>query len=268
MQKLALDFLTALELAPIDLVRQAAANDCTTVGIIVQDSPRFPFFPKSGLIGNTQARRDLRSACQDLGVGIDLVECFVLAEDADIDSFEPALESGAFLGASLANTLAIDRDRGRLGDMYSRFAEIASQYGLRVTTEVHRLTAHDSITTAVAFFDSLALDVTIELDALHFYRYGGNIDEILRHRDRIGRAQICDGAAQASEAEYRLEALFCRQIPGEGDFPLIDFLAALPGDIVVGVEVPRTQYLTSERIARCIGAARALVAQAAARNAG
>ena len=33
-------------------------------------------------------------------------------------------------------------------------------------------------------------------------------------------------------------AIYERQVPGRGELPLISFLAALPPDVVVGVEVP------------------------------
>ena len=35
-----------------------------------------------------------------------------------------------------------------------------------------------------------------------------------------------------------IEATFGRRVPGEGDLPLRDFLAALPRDLVVSLEVP------------------------------
>ena len=55
-------------------------------------------------------------------------------------------------------------------------------------------------------------------------------------------------------------------VPGEGELPLRDMLAALPRDRVVGLEVPlRSEALAGvgprERLGRCVAAARDLLAQ-------
>jgi sugar phosphate isomerase/epimerase len=256
----ALDFLTALELSPAELVEQAARNDCRTIGLLVQPFRQFPF-PDGNLIGDTAERRKLRQTCRDLDVKIDTIEVFILDQGCKPELFRPAIETGAYLGASAVNTLAFDRDEARLAETYGEFCEIASQCGLSVLSEVIRTLPHNSITTAVAFFDKFELDVKIELDSLHFFRYGGEFEEIVRHRDKIGRAQLCDGPSFANDAQYLMEALYNRQIPGKGDLSLIKFLAALPSDIVVGLEVPHPEFRTAERISRVLASYHELMAQ-------
>lgn len=55
----------------------------------------------------------------------------------------------------------------------------------------------------------------------------------------VSFAQICDGPADMPvELQMFHEGFEQRRIPGEGVFPLRDFLRALPSDIVLGVEVP------------------------------
>jgi len=54
--------------------------------------------------------------------------------------------------------------------------------------------------------------------------------------DRAGT--IHDGPAHATAAEYGVESLSRRQIPGKGVLPLVDFVRSLPDNIVAGVEVP------------------------------
>jgi sugar phosphate isomerase/epimerase len=247
----ALDFLTALELTPPQLVDSAAGNGCRFVNQLVQGYAGFPF-PESNLVHDMDARRTLRDRCRDRNVQIDVLEVFVLDEHCDPETFRPALEAGAYLGATAANTLALDATENRLMDRYGRFCEISREYRLEVLVEVIRVTSLTSITAAVAFFEKSRLDVKIELDSLHFFRYGGNVEEIVKYRDRIGRAQICDGPPSANDAEYPMEALYRRGIPGEGQLPLADFLAALPDGIVVGVEVPRPDFRTTERISRAV----------------
>ncbi len=259
MRDLGLDFLTATEFSPPELIEHAARNGCGNVCLLVQ---RMNPFPEYNLIGNTTQRYETREKSRDLGVRIDAIEVFRIKANTDPELFRPAFETAVYLGASGVNTLSFDSDEGRLGDTYAKLCEIAKEYGLSVLTEVHRSLAHDSITTAVRFFDKLGLDVKIELDSLHFYRYGGQIEEILRHRARIGRAQLCDGPAEATDEDYFAEAMTRRQIPGEGVLPLVAFIQALPTDIVIGVEVPSPDFEPAERITRALEASRGLVARA------
>jgi hypothetical protein len=109
----ALDFLTALELSPAELVEHAARNDCHTIGLLVQPVQRFPF-PDGKLIGDTAERRQLYRTCRDLDVTIDTIEVFILDQGCKPNLFRPAIETGAYLGASAVNTLALDREEARL----------------------------------------------------------------------------------------------------------------------------------------------------------
>jgi sugar phosphate isomerase/epimerase len=191
-----------------------------------------------------------------------MTELFIMSPEVNVGSFEQAFESSAFLGATSVNAVAYDRDRPRLENNYGRFCELASSYGLGVITEIHRKLTHNSLKAAVDFFGPLGVDVKVELDVLHFYRYGGKTDEISNYRHWIARAQMCDGPQQASDAEYEMQALFHRQMPGYGALPLVEFFAALPVDIVIGVEVPNSSYRTDERIQLAFAESRRILQQA------
>jgi sugar phosphate isomerase/epimerase len=259
---LALDALTALELPPIELVDAAARNGCRTVSLIVQGSRLFPSTPDYGLINDKFLRRGLLQKLRDLDVGVDTVEVFVIDRHCDPESFRPAFETGVFLGATAVNTLAIDRNEKRLADTYGKFCSLAREYGLSVYTEIHRTLMHDSITKAVQFAKAFNLDFRIELDSLHFFRCGGEVEEIRRNHEWIGRAQLSDGPAHATASEYVVESLSRRQIPGDGVLPLVEFIRSLPNGIVAGVEVPYPDLRAEQRIARSVAACRDLVRRA------
>lgn len=247
----ALDFLTALELDPAQVVERAAAHGLSSAGLLVQPWSGLPF-PDPELLGNPAAVRNLAARSADLGVAIDTIEVFMMEEACAPKSFRPALEIGAQLGARAANGLALDPDLSRLADNFGQFCELANEYGMSVLCEIHKLTSLGTIPEAVKFFSVAGLDVKIELDALHFFRGNGKLEDISGFGDRIGRAQICDGAARASDDEYLFEAVYQRQVPGDGELDLGGFLSALPHGIVVGIEVPRVQYRTDDRIARSV----------------
>jgi sugar phosphate isomerase/epimerase len=261
MLTLGIDFLTALDLEPGELLDVAAEEGCKAVGVLVHPWDVVPF-PKPDLIGNPRAVSELAKKSADTGVQIHSVELFVIDPGCNVPAFRPALEVAAQLGAKTLISLAMDGDASRLGDNYRRFCALADEYGLSVLYEVHRRFSMPTITTAVEFFERAGVDVKIELDSLHFFRYGGKIEEITKHAQRIGRVQLCDGPAQATEEEYFIESVFRRQIPGDGELPLADFLAALPDGIVAAIECPRPDYRTRDRVRRAVAGARSLLAKA------
>jgi len=81
-------------------------------------------------------------------------------------------------------------------------------------------------------------NLQIAVDALHFFRTGGRLDELRRvDPSIIGYAQICDGPDLRVGNDYLEEAMH-RMIPGKGAFPLAEFLSALPPGIDIDIEVP------------------------------
>jgi hypothetical protein len=65
--------------------------------------------------------------------------------------------------------------------------------------------------------------------------------------------------------------MYERMVPGTGGLPLPEVLAALPGDVVIGLEVPlRSQAQAGvgphRRLGRCVDAARELLARSASRG--
>ena len=78
--------------------------------------------------------------------------------------------------------------------------------------------------------------------------------------------QLCDAPREPIIEDYLEEAVLERMVPGEGELPLFDMLAALPRDRVLGLEVPMRREAEAgvgphERLGRCVQAARALIAR-------
>jgi hypothetical protein len=66
---------------------------------------------------------------------------------------------------------------------------------------------------------------------------------------------------------YAEEAIYERMVPGAGELPLLDMLAALPEDRVVGLEIPmrasaEADVSAYDRLLPCVNSARALLAEA------
>ena len=82
----------------------------------------------------------------------------------------------------------------------------------------------------------------------------------------IGYVQLSDVPLVSRFPTYMEEAMFERMAPGTGELPLLDILAALPRDVVIGLEIPLRSEVEAGvgpevRVGRCVEAARSLLAQ-------
>lgn len=192
----------------------------------------------------------------------------MLGPDTDLATYRAGLECAAYLGAEFTNALVRDPDESRRLDNLARWSALNAEYGLRPLIE---FVATSSLSSIAAALDEIArsgaVGLTLTVDVLHVVRTGATIEE-LRALDpaQIGRAQINDGPLVLS-LEPRTEAIYQRQIPGEGEFPLVDFVAALPPGITLGVEVPLRDLAErgvtgEERVRRAVAGTRKVLAAA------
>jgi len=103
------------------------------------------------------------------------------------------------------------------------------------------------------------------IDTMHFFRWGATAADLAALDPAIiGHIQLCDVPMPAIVESYMEEALHERRAPGDGDLPLVEFLAQVPRDVLVGLEVPiRSEALAGvgpcERLGRIVAAARRLL---------
>jgi sugar phosphate isomerase/epimerase len=108
-------------------------------------------------------------------------------------------------------------------------------------------------------------------DTMHLARTGATSADI-RSIDPtiIGYIQLCDVPLQprypSDFNSYMEEAMHHRMVPGTGELPLFDYLATLPRDRVIGLEIPILALAQDgvgphERLGRCVEAARWMLSQ-------
>lgn len=241
--KLGLHQITANELSPARLVEVAAAVGCEEVCLFTHipiaalpgdDAPTlFPVVDREGL----SALRDSLSA-NDITVGN--VEFFPVTVDVDIEIYREGFELAAAIGAKRAVTHIHDPNDASAVDTLGRLGELAAQHGLRLGLEFMGLTPACASIERAAWFTQQAgsANVGIGVDALHLIRTGGVPADVARiPAELFTYAQICDADGLHATGDYLHEALE-RKLPGDGDFPLAAFVAALPAGIAVDVEVP------------------------------
>jgi sugar phosphate isomerase/epimerase len=171
----------------------------------------------------------------------------------------------AELGARRINAICIEDDLAMAKDQLAALSEMAMARGMVFTIEFTPPAGINSFETALEVCQHIGPGKAgVLVDAMHFFRTGGTVEQLKAvDPDWIGYAQLCDGRMAPWDEGYFGEAMFARGVPGEGELPLREWIAALPETCEIGLEVPRLDDLRSgmsprDHAARVVAAAREL----------
>jgi sugar phosphate isomerase/epimerase len=275
MTELALGFLSVFALPPVEFVNLAADLDCQHISTIVQGQPLVPLdFPPFSL-KDAALRKELLAAMNDRGVSISLGDGFLVLPGADMRNFCSDLDVLAELGVPRINVVSLDPDLRRTFDQFAALTELGAQRDIETDVEpVPGLTIGDLPTALVALDDVGRPDFRLLIDTMHLVRSGSSAADLSAlDPQHIGYAQLNDTTLQPRIDNYMEEAMYERMVPGEGELPLRDILAALPPEIVIELEVPRRSLALAgvspiDRLRPCVDAARRLLAERSAKSSG
>ncbi len=272
MNRLGLEYLTLLGMPPIEHVRLAADLGCGSISASLVGMPLHQFgypgfkpYPEWSLVNDAELRREMKAALRDSGVHIGLAEGFRVRPDSDLRDRAAELDIVADLGALRVNAVSMESDMARTYDQLAILADMVNARGMKFIIEFAPRNAIDSLPAALAAADHVGRDrCQIMFDSMHFFRSGAKVSDIASIDPAlIGYAQLADAPLVSKGGSYMQEAVFARMIPGEGELPLREWIAALPADLEIGVEVPMIASLQSgvsarDHAARVIAAAREL----------
>lgn len=261
MVDLGLAHLTALELAPVELVSEAARAGFSAVGLRLHPTtPGGVAYPSR--VGSP-AHRALASTLKATGVRLMDVEFISLTPEIDVAALSPLLEASADLGATSILTSSEDPEPARLLANFAALCDLARPLGLRIDLEFMPWRQISNLAKAHAMVRAAGKsNAGIVVDALHLSRSGGKASDLASIPPGLLRAmQICDAPAAipATEAAIIAEARTHRLPPGEGGLPLVALLQALPRDVFISVEMPSPIADPTPRIARAFSATKQVV---------
>lgn len=241
MNPLGMEYLTMFGTHPLEYARIAAEVGCASISLIA-GSPRvegLPVLPPSP-VEDAALRRELASVLADLGLQVAMVDGFAVRPDSSVEKYAPWLENLAELGATRIGTMSLDDDRGRACAEIAALADMAMEYGVTVAMEPSPTSKVTNLEQALEVLEAVRRsNLKLVIDTMHIGRTGGAPQLPLIDRDAIGYVQICDSqAGMPSFEDYCIAARHERQVPGEGELPLVDMLMAVPDDVIVSVEVP------------------------------
>lgn len=266
MNRLGLNSLSVFGMPPVDYVRLAAELGCGHVSATLLPLPWNPLgFPSWSLRDDAALRREMRSAMRDLGVSIAVAEGFTIQPDVAARERAADLDLIAELGAGAASTVIMDPDPGRALAAFATLADLCAERGLAFWLEFAPPHPVGSLQAALDVITASGRPNTgLVLDAMHCFRSGATTEALAAiDPGLIGYAQLCDVPLAPQDETYLHEACFRRRIPGEGEAPLAGFVAALPGDLPIGLEIPMIAAAEAGELAaalrRAVTAARDLL---------
>ncbi|MGF7212671.1 sugar phosphate isomerase/epimerase [Skermanella aerolata] len=239
---LSLSHLSALDLAPPELVSVAAAAGYRTVGLRL--NPAAPGAISYPLGRGTVALAETLRRMKDTGVAVYDVEFVPLTPDIDVGRCASMFETAAELGAQRVNVSGDDPDFARLSANFAGICELAGTFGLAVDLEFMRWRHVGSLPQAAEIVRRAgSSNGAILLDALHLFRSGGSAEAVRAlEPGLIHSVQLCDAPAEAPPPDRIIdEARNHRLPPGQGELPLAELVKSLPAAVAFAVEVPVPQ---------------------------
>jgi sugar phosphate isomerase/epimerase len=247
-----IDHLTMLDVSPPELVTIAREAGFDSVSPRVSTSAPgeepWPMTPGSPMLQETVRRLD------DTGIRVLAIEVVRIGPDTRREDYERTLETGARLRARYMTVNCDDPDVERACETFAALTAEAIPYGLRPVIEPIVYTQVSNLDEAI-YIAERSGGGGILLDTLHFQRYGGRLEQLRSVNPQLlSYVQLCDAPlappsglprplklprGQSTDGnDLQLESRAMRLLPGDGELPLAEFLAALPEGIPVSVEAP------------------------------
>ena len=250
--------LTALELAPPELIKTAATAGYDGVGLRLVP-----------VVGQAFAHAPLdlpgiERAVAETGLRIYDIEVFRLEAQTKVADFEPMLAISQRLGATELLVHGADPDVSRLTDTFGALCDLAARHKLFASLEPMPWVDVSNMGKAMRIIEGAGRPNGAYLvDAIHFFRGGNRPAELARvPRERLRYMQFTDARAEvpADMQEMIRQARGDRLFPGEGGLDLRGLLRALPADLPISLEMPCAKPMPAlERVRRALDATKAML---------
>lgn len=238
-----IDHLTALSLEPLTFLGAAGEAGFASVSLrTIHITGGVPLWH--------EARIDVRGiqrVTQEYGTAVHAIEAVAInaSLSQNVRSLAAQLEQGAALGAALLYSFIDDEDLSRASDTLGELVLTAREFGLGTLIEPMPYRSVGTLAQATQIASNAGADGVV-VDALHAMRGGTDAADISKlDAAQLRVLQLCDAPRLAPRATpssglhaLMHEARYDRRLPGEGELPLTEFVAAMPADALFTIEAP------------------------------
>lgn len=235
--KLGLAPLTLFRPPPLELVRVAGESGYDAVGfqLGLQEVPVSP------LATDAEFLAEAKALLLQYGLEVMEVSNIVFEPGRTFEEGRVLIDFAHAIGASIVQATVWDDERDRVIERLAALADYANDHGLEITVE------YMPYSKCVSFDDARSLiaaagrsNLRILLDALHFTRSGGTLQDLDRpEASSYSFVQLCDARAEVpAPSDLRYESVNDRLPLGEGAVELAGILARIPTDLPLSLEIP------------------------------
>lgn len=267
--RLAIGFISVFGMPPVDYVELAAELGIPNISIGLQQTERDPHgYPRYALREDRALRREIKAALAANEVAISLGENLIVTpEPEQHERWRGDLGVLADLGVTRVNSVSLEPDFARNVERYGQLTEVAAAFGVEVVLEFVPIFGVSDLASARRIVEQVDRpNLRLLIDTMHVGRSGATPADLRAlPADLVGYVQLCDAPFRNDDLDYLYEAQFERRIPGDGELPLAEYLAALPRGRVIELEIPLLTEAERglgprERLGRAAAAARDLLA--------
>lgn len=266
-RRYSLAYLTVFGCPPPEMtyIAKRAGYDFVSLRPISMNLPGEPVFD---LARDAALLRQTRTALASTGLSVHDIELARIGDGVDVDTWRPALEAGAELGARHVISSIWTTNRSFAQDAYSRLCELARPLGLTIDLEFVTFASLKTLREAVEFLRVVRQpNCGVLVDMLHVSRSHVSLNELdAVPREWVHFTHVCDGAVPWNATDEALihTARDERLYLGEGGIDVAGILQRLP-PVVCSIELPHTARVRemgyAEHAFRCLETTRTYLAQ-------
>jgi len=237
-----------------------AGYDFVSFRLILLGTPNEPDY---ALANNPAMLRQTKAALAGTGLRVHDIELARIYDGVNLDTYVPAMEVAAELGARHVITSIWTPRRGYAVERLAELCDLAKPFGLTMNCEFVTWADVANLRDAAGLCRSVNRDnCGILVDTLHFHRSGATLDQLdALPREWFHFAHVCDAPLEipaAREAHIhtgRAERLYA----GEGAIDIAGIVNRLP-EMPYSLEIPHLERVRelgyAEHAWRCLAAAR------------
>jgi sugar phosphate isomerase/epimerase len=258
--------LTVMDLPPPEMIYVAAraGYDYVSIRPIYMGLPGEPNY---ALAEQPELLRETRAALADTGMRVHDIELARILADVDPESYLPALEVGAELGARAVLSSIWTDDRAMYVDKFARLCDLAKPLGMTVDLEPVPVAAVRTLAQALDVLRTVQRsNAGLMVDTHHFHRAGDRPEALdAVPRDWFHFAQICDASGDIPTDRERMIHIMRaeRLYLGEGGIDVAGILRHIP-PVPYSIELPHAarakEWGYTEHAFRCLETAKAYLA--------